>query len=146
MNPSEKKILTALSQKGYKLTPQRRAVLSVIVGSGEHLSPAAVYEKVRQAYPRIGLVTVYRTLEILATLGFIHKVHSEEDNCRSYTATPLGHQHHLVCSGCGTVVNFADYDLGEIAKELSERTGFKIESHLLEFLGRCQSCREVASA
>ena len=146
INSAEKKILYTLSQKGYKLTPQRRAVLSVIIGSDEHLTPSAVYHRVRQAYPRIGLVTVYRTLEILATLGFIHKVHSGQDNCRSYTAKPLGHEHHLVCANCGTVVNFAGYDLDKIERKLSRQTGFEIESHLLEFIGRCQSCQKVALA
>ena len=71
MHYTEKKIAAILRQHGYKLTPQRRHVLSVITRSHEHLTPAAIYEKARREGPGIGLVTVYRTLEILASLGLI---------------------------------------------------------------------------
>lgn len=145
MRPTEKRIATALSQNGYKLTPQRRWVLKVIAGSQEHLTPAAVYEKVRQEHPGIGQVTVYRTLEILAALGLICRVHAGGRSC-SYKVAPAEHHHHLICSDCGAVVDFVNCDLNELEKELAEQTGFSIESHLLEFLGRCQNCQKIALA
>ena len=142
----ERKIVSILRQRGYKLTPQRRAVLNVIALTREHLTPAAIYERVHQEHPGIGLVTIYRTLEILAELGLICEVHIG-GNCRSYLMRrPLEHHHHLICSDCGAVVDFADCDLGELEQRLSQETGFKIEDHLLEFLGRCQNCRKVAQA
>lgn len=55
---------------------------------------------------------------------------------------PEGHHHHLICSECGAVVDFADCELDWLEKRLSEKTGFEIRSHLLEFLGRCRKCRE----
>jgi len=54
---------------------------------------------------------------------------------------PSEHHHHLICSDCGAVVDFANCDLGELEQRLSLKTGFEIEGHLLEFLGRCQNCR-----
>ena len=145
MSPAEKKIATALSQNGYKLTSQRRAVLKVIAGSQEHLTPAAVYEKVRQEHPGIGQVTVYRTLEILAALGLICRVHVG-GRSRSYKAAPSEHHHHLICSDCSAVVDFTDCDLDDLEKKISQQTGFNIESHLLEFLGRCQNCQKIVLA
>ena len=142
MRTTEKRIASALSQNGYKLTPQRRWVLKVIAGSQEHLTPTAVYEKVRQEHPSIGQVTVYRTLEILAALGLICRVHAG-GRSSSYKVAPSEHHHHLICSDCGTVVDFSGCDLDELEKKLAQQTGFNIESHLLEFLGRCQNCQKI---
>lgn len=144
MRLTAKKIASTLRQRGYKLTPQRRAVLNVIARSHEHLTPAAVYERVQQERPGIGLVTIYRALEILAGLGLICEVHAG-GSCRSYLLRrPSEHHHHLICSGCGAVVDFTACDLGELERRLSRETGFKIEDHLLEFVGRCQKCQKTA--
>ena len=72
MRLTDRRIITALRRHGYKLTPQRRAVIGSIASSPDHLTPAAIYEKVHQERPDIGLATIYRTLEILAKLGLIH--------------------------------------------------------------------------
>ena len=141
MKLTEKRITATLRQHGYKLTPQRRAVLNVIALSHEHLTPAAIYERVQQEHSDIGLVTIYRTLEILTKLGLICEVHAG-GNCRSYLMRrPSEHHHHLICSECGTVIDFTDCDLNELEQRLSQETGFKINGHLLEFLGQCQDCR-----
>ncbi len=139
---TEKRITSILRQRGYKLTPQRRAVLDVIAHSQGHLTPAALYDRVHQQYPGIGLVTIYRALGLLAQLGLICEVHAG-GNCRSYLLRrPSEHHHHLICSGCGTVVDFADCDLAQVTERISRKTGFEVDSHLVEFVGRCQDCRQ----
>lgn len=131
---------TLLRQRGYKITPQRRAILSAITLSHEHLTPAAIHSRVCREYPGIGLVTIYRTLEILSELGLICEVHAG-GSCRSYLMRrPSEHHHHLICADCGTVIDFSDCDLGELEWRLTEETGFKINGHLLEFLGQCGKC------
>jgi len=138
---SEHKLISILRQRGFKLTPQRRAVISAIASNHDHLTPAEIHERVRREHPGIGLVTVYRTLDILAGLGLICEVHSG-GNCRSYLMRrPSEHHHHLICSGCGTVSDFTDCDLSELQSRLAQKTGFEIEGHLLEFSGRCRNCR-----
>lgn len=133
-------VAVILRKHGYKLTPQRRAVLGVITGSHDHLTPAAIYERVRKEYPTIGLVTVYRVLDILTELGLVCRVHAEA-NCRSYLMRrPSGHHHHIMCTSCGRVVDFTKCDLSELQRRLSEESGFKIEGHLLEFKGLCWEC------
>ena len=140
------KINSILRQHGYRLTPQRRAVVKTIARSHNHLTPAAIYQKVKREYPAIGLVTVYRNLEILAGLGLICEVHVG-GSCRSYLMRkPLGHHHHLVCSECGRVIDFADCDLSKLEQRLSRETDFNIEGHLLEFIGCCPDCQKAASA
>ncbi|MFC2000124.1 Fur family transcriptional regulator [Chloroflexota bacterium] len=139
---TEKSIAETLKRRGYKLTPQRRAVLNAMAMSHDHVTPQTIYERVHEQYPSVGLVTVYRTLKILADLGLICEVHSG-GNCRSYLITrPSEHHHHLICHDCGTVVDFTNCELSNIERRLTEETGFDIEGHLLEFDGRCPGCQE----
>lgn len=141
MRFSEKKIATILRQHGYKFTPQRRIVIQTVASSQDHLTPAAIYERVHQEHPNIGLVTIYRTLDILAKLGLICELHAG-GSCRSYTTGASEHHHHLICSNCGKVIDFSGYDLSQLEQRLSLETGFDIEDHLLEFVGLCQACQK----
>ena len=143
MRLTERKIAAALRRHGYKLTPQRRSVIRAIASSQDHLTPAAIYQKVRQDHPSIGLVTIYRTLDILARLELICELHAGGSS-HSYTTGVLEHHHHLICSNCGEVIDFSGYYLAELEQRLSRETGFKIERHLLEFTGRCQKCQQNA--
>ena len=144
MQLSESDIRAAVRKHGYKLTPQRRAVIKAIAGTHEHMTPSELHERVRRDNPGIGLVTVYRTMDILADIGLICELHSG-NNCRSYLLRrPAEHHHHLICSECGQVVDFTDCDLSELEQQLSRDTGFEMESHLLEFLGRCPACQKVS--
>ncbi|MBI2908654.1 MAG: transcriptional repressor [Chloroflexi bacterium] len=136
----EKEIAQRLKNKGYKLTSQRLAVLAAIASGEGHMTPEAVHERVRQVQPGVGLVTVYRTLNMLVDLGLVCEVHVG-DSCRSFVISPAEHHDHLVCSECGKVVDFAGCGLGSLESRLAHETGFAIDSHLLEFLGRCPSCR-----
>ena len=54
---------------------------------------------------------------------------------------PDEHHHHLICSDCGTVIDFIDCDLGGLESRLSQDNHFEIDGHILEFIGRCRECR-----
>lgn len=142
MRLTERKIITTLRRHGYKITPQRLAVIAAIASNRDHLTPANIHTKLHKDHDNIGLVTVYRTLEILATLGLICELHSE-GMCHSYTISAPQHHHHLICSNCGTVVDFTMHDLGELEQNLSKESGFKINGHLLEFFGLCRACQKA---
>ena len=146
MKLSDRSIFVALRRHGYKLTPQRRAVIHALTSSPDHLTPAAVFEKVGKERPGIGLVTIYRTLKLLADLDLICELHTG-DNCPSYTTGTPQHHHHLICSGCGKVVDFAganiiEPSLSTLEARLSQESGFRIEDHMLEFTGLCRACQE----
>jgi len=141
MRLSQRKVATTLRQHGYKLTPQRRAIIRAIASTQDHLTPTAIYDKVHQDHPDIGLVTIYRTLETLAKLKLICELHAG-GSCHSYTISAPGHHHHLICSNCGRVIDFTSSNLSGLEKRLSQDTGFKMEGHLLEFLGLCPDCQK----
>lgn len=140
MRITGKEVVLALKRQGYKLTPQRRAVIHTIISSQDHLTPAGIYEKVNRGYHHISLVTIYRTLEILAGLGLLCETHAGGVG-RSYAIDAPEHHHHLICSQCGIVVDFTTHNLSRLERRLSESNGFRIDSRLLEFVGMCRDCR-----
>ncbi|HEY41612.1 MAG TPA: transcriptional repressor [Dehalococcoidia bacterium] len=149
MKLSDRSITATLRRHGYKLTPQRRVVIHTLTSSPDHLTPAEIFEKVSKNHSGIGLVTIYRTLKLLVELGLICELHTG-DNCPSYTAGTPRHHHHLICSGCGKVVDFAganiiENSLSTLEARLSHESGFRIDDHLLEFTGLCQVCQERQS-
>ncbi len=146
MRLTANRIASILRRKGYRLTPQRYAILKAIAASEEHLTPDDLLEKARVATPQIGRITIYRTLDILGQLGLVCRVHAP-DGCRGYMMTrPTGHHHHLVCTGCGRTLDFSDCPLEELEKRLEQDTGFITTGHLLEVYGTCADCRAAAGS
>ena len=120
------------------MTAPRRAVIEAMVDAGAHIHPAELLSAGRIRFPKLGRATVYRMLETLSGLGVIRPLHLGDGGV-SYTWNQGGH-HHLVCSDCGTVVEFDDCIVGPLETKLKKRLGFQIKSHLLEFYGTCRSC------
>ena len=145
MNIDLSTLNTTLSQHGYKLTRQRRAVVEVVAHGQTRLSAADVYAQAQRACPDLGLTTVYRTLEILAELGAIRRVHLD-DGCEGFAPASAEHGHHLICSYCKTTIEFEDCDMRKLLDRVAARTGFKIEQHWLELVGRCPKCLHKAAA
>jgi len=136
---ADNEMAQALRHAGYRLTQPRLAVLRVLEQSAEELSPLGIYERGRAIYDRLGLVTVYRTLEILDALGVARRVHIH-GRCRGY-ARAEGDQHYLVCRRCGTITGFPCEGLGPLIVSVQERTGFTVDAHLLELTGLCPECQ-----
>jgi Fur family ferric uptake transcriptional regulator len=90
-------------------------------------------------------VTVYRTLALLESLGFVTRVHGE-DGCHRYAPTGLAHGHHVVCRNCGRAAEFPGIEnLAGLMREVERHTGFVIEGHVLGLTGLCPSCHRGAA-
>ncbi|TAK31213.1 MAG: transcriptional repressor [Chloroflexota bacterium] len=140
MEYDEGRVMGLLRQRGLRCTAQRLAVLKVLDETPHHLSAQEVLSAVRQDLPRVGLATIYRTLELLADLGLVARVHLV-DGCHRYTAASSGHRHQLICSRCGLVVEFGECALSGLTETIARRTEFAIEGHWLQLYGRCRDCR-----
>ena len=128
-----------LQKNGCRLTLPRKAVAETMEGNTA-LTPVEVYEAARKQCPGLGLVSVYRTLEILEQLGLVQRVHQTK-GCQAFVRTGDGHQHLLVCQNCGKAILFEGDHLDPLFNSISESTGFQIESHWLQVFGLCKSCR-----
>jgi len=146
MKFTQKEVGAILRRHGYKLTWQRRVVIEAITASQSSLTPAILYAKVRQGHPNIGLVTIYRTLEILAELELVCELHGG-GACHRYTIgqSEQHHHHHLICSGCSLVTDFTRHNLSVLEQRLARQSRFRIDGHLLEFFGLCSACQEKQS-
>lgn len=125
---------------GYKLTQPRRAILRALLAAAKPLSPAELQASGQAFCADLGLVTVYRTLEIMEDIGIVRPVHLA-DNCHGYVLATPGHTHHIVCERCHAVVEIVGCELGEFLDELAERTGYRITGHWLEISGVCAACQ-----
>jgi Fur family ferric uptake transcriptional regulator len=129
-----------LRQAGHRLTQPRLAVLQVLQENNGYLNPAEICERGRSLYPSLGLVTVYRTLEMLEELGLVRRVHGQ-GNCHGYARADSASGHHLVCHRCGQVTEFPCEGMEGIIEAVRQRSGFTIEEHLLELVGLCPACQ-----
>lgn len=132
-----------LKAEGYKLTPQRRAVLDVIIDNeGKHLTTEEIYDIVKANCPEIGLATVYRTLQLLEKMGVVYKMNFD-DGCNRYELIHNyeNHQHHhLICVNCGNVEEVEDDLLGTLEENIEKKYKFKITNHSVKFFGYCSKC------
>lgn len=137
------KVKESLKLKGYKLTPQRRAVVNkVLENRGSHLTAEELYELVKKECPEIGLATIYRTIQLLEEVGMICKLNLD-DGCNRYELVDeeeTHHHHHLICTKCGKVIEVAEDLLDAIERNVEEKYKFKIENHSVKFLGICNKC------
>lgn len=142
-NPLDQ-LKTLLKEKGYKLTPQRRAVLNIIMeNQGQHLNTEEIYDLVKTQCPDIGLATVYRTLQILDEMGLILKINLD-DGCSRYEFNnhKEDHQHHhLICQNCGAIIEVGEDLLDPLEEEITNKYHFTITDHKVKFFGLCSKCR-----
>ena len=133
-----------LKKKGYKLTPQRRAILDIIVDcEGKHLTAEEIYDEVKKTCPEIGLATVYRTIALLEQIGFVSRLNLN-DGCSRYELIhdDENHMHHhLICNRCNAVIEVEDDLLEELEDRISKEYEFKIVDHSLQFFGVCKQCQ-----
>ncbi|MGE5544496.1 MAG: Fur family transcriptional regulator [Bacillota bacterium] len=136
-----------LNRNQCKITPQRRAVLDVLrQTSGAHMTAEDIYNEVKKINPRIGIATVYRTLELLARLEIVHKNSFDEGKYRYEFCKDDGHfHHHFLCNNCGVIIEVEEDYLTLLEGEL-ERRGFHISDHNLQLYGLCPNCHKKANA
>jgi Fur family ferric uptake transcriptional regulator len=126
-------------QAGRKVTKARLAVLAALAEAGCGADARHVHRLAERVHPKIGLVTVYRTLELLVREGWVDRW-QEGGVARYELARP--HHHHLVCLRCGSVVRWEDCPV-DLPAGAKLEAGFLVTGHRLEVLGYCPSCQEA---
>ncbi len=130
-----------LNQKGLRLTRPRQVVINILETASVPLSPQTIHQRALDQNENIGLVTVYRTLDLLDDFGLVRRVHSQ-DECQGYVLASPGHHHHLVCRSCKNAVEFiGSEDLTMIVQRVERQTGYQVSDHLLELYGLCPTCK-----
>jgi Fur family transcriptional regulator, peroxide stress response regulator len=130
-------IRDALRGHGLRATPQRLAVHGALNDLGRHATAEEVLDRVHGRVPGVSLPTVYAALELLADLGLASRVQAGRAVRYDPRADP---HHHLVCTGCGVVVDLdADVDLRP-ALERVRAAGVVATGVEVLVRGRCAAC------
>lgn len=137
-------IARTLHAQGLRITPQRRLVLGLLRERGGHLGADEIYRLARQHHPRISLSTVYRALDMFEELGLVRVLHLEGEHHRYEIAGRREEHHHLVCLGCGRVIDFECSHCAETHQGLAEHHDFEITGSQVQLLGYCTECRAQA--
>ncbi len=140
MAPTSEEMAQSLEALGHRLTEPRRLLLDLLAGRRSHFTADEIWQEGRRQGLFTGRATVFRTLELLAQVGLLDRIHGE-DGSRRYAVCEAGHHHHLVCKACGAVVPLGKCVVAPHLQALAREFNFQIEGHHLEFYGRCEQCR-----
>jgi Fur family transcriptional regulator, ferric uptake regulator len=124
-----------------KLTKQRRIALDAVLGLHSHFTAEELIGHLDHLGTRVSKATVYRTLNLLVDSG--HLETRDFGRGAMLYEHVHGHTHHdhIVCLGCGTIVEFRNAQIEEIQKRVAQRKGFRIDSHVRKMYGWCRDCR-----
>ena len=130
---------SALNVTGLRVTSQRALILEII--RHRHLDADEIYRQARDKQPRLSLSTVYRTLQVLKKLGLVEELHFDEAH-HHYEVKPSSEHHHLVCLGCGKVVEFKCPLSPRMKVNIAREKGFEITGTEIRMTGYCSKCRQ----
>jgi Fur family ferric uptake transcriptional regulator len=140
---SPQEAIAAMADHGYRVTGPRRAIIASALNQQRPFTAEQLVAEAAHANGESGRSTVYRTLEILASLGVLARI-LDGSGRPVYVAGAPVHRHHLVCAGCGTAVPFSACPVGDLADTLARENDFEVHDHLLEIFGTCGDCRTTA--
>jgi Fur family ferric uptake transcriptional regulator len=130
-----------ISRLGLKHSRQRDLVADVFFDMGGHVSVEQVVAAARRSDPRVSVATVYRTMKLLADCGLAFPRQFDGSQTRYEPAAGRPHHDHLICTGCGTIEEFAEQRIETLQTRVAANRGFQVETHKLEIYGRCAACR-----
>lgn len=129
--------LEQLSEAGYRRGGSRTRVVELLGEQDCAITPLQLDDRLQG----VGRATVYRAIEQLEELGLVQRIDLGGDSTAYEKVDPRGHHHHhLVCNTCGRVIPFEDEDLETAIHSISDRDGFRIQSHEITLRGLCADC------
>jgi Fur family ferric uptake transcriptional regulator len=122
-----------------RTTRQRTAIAALLDEVDSFHSAQTIHAMLRDRGERLGLTTVYRTLQALAEAGEVDVMRPPLGEYL-YRRCGRGHHHHLVCRSCGTAVEVDGPAVERWADRVAAEHGFTDVSHTLEIFGTCRVC------
>lgn len=133
------RIREELHARGLRWTPQRRLILDVLAATRGHVTGSEIVERCRQRDPETTPSTVYRTLDVLEELGYLHHSHGA-DGREEYHVLPRSEHAHLQCEDCGHSWEIEPAELEGLVAGLRTARGFRIHVGHLTISGQCAAC------
>jgi Fur family ferric uptake transcriptional regulator len=130
-----------IASRGLKATRQRDLIVDTFFSTEGHLSVDELLEKAKQRDTTLGAATVYRTMKILTDAGLASARHFEGGQTRYEAALDRHHHDHLICTSCGTIVEFENERIEELQDRVAGEHDFTVSHHKMELYGLCKDCR-----
>jgi Fur family transcriptional regulator, ferric uptake regulator len=138
--PGVDSVLDTLKLRGYRMTPQRRAIIEEILSSNGHVSAIGIAEKLAKKMPGVNASTVYRTLDLLEGIDIVS--HSHLGSGAEYHLTGEHEHVHLVCSNCGRTQSLSLDELEPFRKKLAKDHDFQPDFTHFAIAGLCSRCHD----
>jgi Fe2+ or Zn2+ uptake regulation protein len=122
------------------MTGPRKTLVEHVAGREDTFTAQDVVDRLQQASVPIGRATVFRTVDLLAELGLLHRLHSEGGAHVFAVCADHGHHHHFQCKSCGSVQTVDAPEIEADIERLSATAGFRVIEHVLELVGYCAIC------
>jgi Fur family transcriptional regulator, stress-responsive regulator len=129
-------LVDRLRDRGWRLTAQRRVIAEAMAGEHVHLTADEVFERARGALPEVSRATVYNTLNELVGMGELHEI-THTDGRKRYDPNVEERHHHLVCVGCGRML---DVTADDPRLPDDQQHGFELLDIEVTFRARCPGC------
>jgi len=126
-------------EKGIVFSTQRELVLRAVLSAGKHFDAEQLHRRLAATRRRVGLATVYRTLQLLRDHGLVAESQFGERRHR-YEQAEGGHHDHLVCLDCGQVLEFEEPAIEQLQQRVARKNSFTVLSHRLVLYGYCLAC------
>ena len=133
-------VMERLRTRGYRMTPQRRAIVEEIMQTTGHISPQTIAQRVRDRIPGVNPSTIYRTLDLLEELGVLSHAHLEKGP--EYHRA-MEHDHvHLICSRCHNSQSLSEEETQPLKDLVAKHNGFVADFTHFAISGLCAECLE----
>ena len=127
-------------EKRLRMSLPRLLVYQELSSAAIALSPQELYRRLIKNHKRIGLTSIYRSLELFASMGIVYKTVNGSSG-RYKLCTSEDHHHHIVCRACGDVAEVDFCNIADWSRKVTKSTGFQVTDHQLSFSGLCRACR-----
>jgi Fur family transcriptional regulator, ferric uptake regulator len=128
-----------LHARGMRWTPQRRALVEVLMGSDGHVTGVELVDRCRALDPETTASTVYRTLDVLEEIGLVRHSHGH-DGREEFHVLPAREHGHLRCEACGKTWEIEEDEASRLTKTLVHDRRFRVNLSHLSIVGRCSEC------
>ena len=134
--------IARLKKSGHRITPKLRAVIELFLKRESILDPFEVQAGLQKQFKNVGLPTIYRILEKLASCGILVTAANEDRQLRYFICRGIEHEHHhhFICRKCGRVEEVNLCLMEQVSKYVKRHLKAKVESHFLQIEGLCVNC------
>ena len=132
-----------IQRHGFKRSVQRDLILETFLNTEEHVSAEDLYKLVKEKDPTVGFTTVYRTLRLLMDSGLAREANFGDGRARYEHNYKHQHHDHLICVGCGELIEFYSEVIENMQDKIADRYQFRPTHHSLRIFGLCSKCQHL---